>query len=136
MIGGTVLRRIPAPGRIARRLAKRPMVVLSAAALAVRMSKDAMKLKAGEMDAREFRARSGQHVGSVSGSAVGATAGGVAGSIIPGIGPIIGAFAGGMIGDWGGSKFGRRMVEAVENEVRQYQKPDPAPEPEPVDSDT
>lgn len=118
--------RLPSPGGIARRLARRPMLVVSAAALTLRMGKDAMKVKDGKMDGAEFRARAGSHVGSIGGSAVGATAGGVAGSIVPGIGTILGAFAGGMIGDYGGSKVGRRLAQAVEHEIERYRTP-PAP---------
>ena len=105
------------PGRIIRRLVRRPLVVVSAASLAIRMGRDAYRVKQGEMDGAEFRARSGGHVGGVSGAALGATAGTIAGSIVPGIGSILGGLAGGMLGEIGGTKVGRSFVERAEERI-------------------
>jgi phage tail tape-measure protein len=106
------------PGRIIRRLGRHPVLVVSMASLGVRMGRDAWRVKEGEIDSSEWRARAGSHVGSISGGLAGAAAGAVAFSAIPGIGPIVGGFAGGLLGEMGGTKLGRRIVERTESGLR------------------
>ena len=106
------------PGRIVRRLARRPVVVVSLAAVGYRVGKDAYKVSRGEMASEEFRTRAGGHVGAVSGGVMGATMGTVALSVIPGLGPILGGFVGGIVGEMGGQKLGQRVVETVEGSLR------------------
>ena len=102
------------PGKIGRKLARHPIAVISVATIGVRLGRDAYRLKKGEIDGPEWRARAGEHVGGVSGGIAGAMAGAVAFSIVPGVGPLIGGFAGGLIGELGGSRVGRGAIEAIE----------------------
>jgi phage tail tape-measure protein len=93
------------------------MVVVSVATLGFRISRDGLKLREGEIDAQEFRRRTGGNVGSVSGGVVGATYGAIAGSILPGLGTVLGGFAGGMLGEVGGGKLGRMAIEVLEERL-------------------
>lgn len=97
-----------------KKLLRSPLVVVSAASLGVRIGKDAYKMHKGEIDGREFRARTGQHLGSVSGGMAGAAAGAAAFSVVPGVGTVLGAFAGGLFGETVGAKLGRRAAERLE----------------------
>lgn len=98
-----------------RKLAGRPVVIVSAASMGYRMHREYRRYGKGEIDARELRARTGQHAGSISGGLAGAAVGAAAGSIVPIIGTILGGFAGGILGEAGGSKLGRAAVERVES---------------------
>lgn len=109
------LAKLPRIPRRFRRLLRSPILVVSAASLGVRMGKDAYRMRAGEIDAKEFRARAGSHFGSISGGIAGAAAGAAAFSALPGIGTILGAFAGGMLGESVGSKIGRKGAERIED---------------------
>jgi hypothetical protein len=100
--------------RFWKRLLKNPIVVVSAATFGVRIGKDAYAMKKGEIDAPEFRARTGSHLGSISGGVFGAAAGAAAFSVIPGVGTVLGAFAGGLLGESVGGKLGRKSAEHVE----------------------
>jgi phage tail tape-measure protein len=109
--------KLPKIPRPILKLLRSPIVVVSAASLGVRIGKDAYKLKHGEIDSKEFRARTGSHLGSVSGGMVGAAAGAAALSVVPGVGTVLGAFAGGLVGETIGSKLGRRSAERFEEAV-------------------
>jgi phage tail tape-measure protein len=102
------------PKRLLMRLLKNPIVVVSAATLGVKIGKDAYQLRLGEIDSKEFRARTGSHLGAISGGVFGAAAGAAALSVVPGVGTILGAFAGGMIGENLGAKLGRKSAEQAE----------------------
>jgi len=102
------------PKRLLMRLLKNPIVIVSAASLGVRIGKDAFQVRAGEIDTKEFRARTVSHIGSTAGGVFGAAAGAAALSIVPGVGTILGAFAGGMIGENLGAKLGRKSAEHAE----------------------
>lgn len=101
--------------RLLRRLARHPVAIVSVASIGVRVGRDAFRMKSGEIDAKEFRARTGGNVGSIGGGALGATAGAVAGSVVPVLGSILGGFAGGLIGEAGGAKLGRAAMEQIES---------------------
>lgn len=116
--------RRPLPIRIIRRLERHPLAVLSVASFGIRVGKDALRLRQGEFDSKEFRARAGGHVGAVSGSALGWTAGALAGRLIPGpLGMIVGGFAGGMIGEFSGQALGRKAAEGIESRVQKEEPP-------------
>lgn len=101
--------------RIIRRLERNPGVVVTFATLSMRMSKDYMRVRAGEIDGSEFRRRGFTHVGSISGGMAGAAAGALAGTAVaPGLGTVLGAFAGSMVGDDMGTRLGRAAVEHAE----------------------
>jgi phage tail tape-measure protein len=118
----TILGKIPGglPGKIGRRLARHPIAVVSVVSLGYRMGKDALKVRAGEIDDKEWRARAGSHLGSLTGGIAGAAAGAIALSMVPGIGPLLGGFAGGLAGEFGGSKVGRAAIETIEDTVRDW----------------
>jgi phage tail tape-measure protein len=101
--------------RFWKRLLKNPVVVVSAATLGVRVGKDAYAMRNGEINAPEFRARAGSHLGSISGGVFGAAAGAAAFSAIPGVGTILGAFAGGLLGEAVGARLGRKSAEHIED---------------------
>ncbi len=105
------------PERIIRRLARHPLMVVSAATLGVKVSKDGFKLKKGEIDAPEFRMRTGGHLGAMGGGIAGAAAGAAAGSLVPGLGTILGAFAGSLVGEEVGNRAGRFTVGKVETTI-------------------
>lgn len=100
------------------KLARRPVVILTAASMGYRVTKDYRRFSKGEIDATELRARTGQHAGSISGSLAGAAVGAAAFSVIPVVGTVIGGFAGGLLGEAGGSKLGRAAVERAEQVLR------------------
>lgn len=106
--------KLPKVPLIIRRLIKNPVVIMSAATLGVRVGKDFYKMKTGEIDGKELRARTGSHFGGLSGGVFGAAAGAAAFSVLPGVGTMLGAFAGGMIGESFGSKAGRKSAEFAE----------------------
>jgi phage tail tape-measure protein len=106
-----LLMKIPRP---ILKLFRSPIVVVSAASFGVRIGKDVYKMRKGEIDKKEFRARAGTHLGSTTGGMAGAAAGAAAFSMVPGVGTVLGAFAGGMLGEAIGSKLGRRAAERVE----------------------
>lgn len=96
------------------KLIRSPIVVVSAASFGMRLGKDVYKMRKGEIDKKEFRARAGTHVGGTTGSMAGAAAGAAAFSMIPGVGTVLGAFAGGVLGEAIGAKLGRRAAERIE----------------------
>jgi phage tail tape-measure protein len=107
------------PGRVLRRLARHPTLVVGAATLGVRVGRDAGALRRGEIDPPEFRRRAGAHVGHIGGGIAGATAGAAAGSVVPVLGTLLGAFAGGMLGEHLGGRLGRAAVDAAETRWRE-----------------
>lgn len=121
------------PERIIRRITRHPVMVVSTLSLSMRVGKDAWSLKNGEIDAPEFRIRTGSHVGTLGGGLAGAAAGAAAGSVVPGLGTIIGAFAGGMVGEMAGGKVAREAMERAEAllKTRAAQSDPSPPEPEP-----
>jgi len=106
--------KLPPIPRPILKLFRSPLVVLSAASLGVRIGKDVYKMRKGEIDSKEFRARTGTNFGSVTGGMAGAAAGAAAFSVLPGVGTVLGAFAGGMLGEAVGSKLGRRAADRIE----------------------
>jgi phage tail tape-measure protein len=100
-----------------RRLATKPVVIVGAASMGYRVTKDYRRFSKGEIDAPELRARTGQHAGSISGGFAGAAVGAAAGSVVPVVGTLLGGFAGGLLGEAGGSRLGRAVVEKVESLV-------------------
>src|SRR5689334_4216398 len=104
------------------KLLRSPIVMVSAASLGVRIGKDAYKMQKGEISIREFRARTGQHFGSISGGMVGAAAGAAALSVMPGVGTVLGAFGGGLLGETIGAKLGRRAAERFEEVLGSEEK--------------
>lgn len=107
------------PERIWRRLGRHPVLVVSTASLGIKLGKEGVRLRRGEIDALEFRLRTGGHVGSMSGGLAGAAAGAAWGSAFPGLGTVIGAFAGGLIGEELGGRVGRLAIEQVELSFRE-----------------
>src|SRR5436190_22298949 len=103
--------KFPPIPRPIKKLFRSPLVVISAASLGVRIGKDAYRMRKGEIEKKEFRARTGTHLGSITGGMAGAAAGAAAFSVVPGVGTVLGAFAGGMLGEAVGSKLGRRAAE-------------------------
>ncbi len=97
------------------KLARRPVVIVTAASMGYRMSKEYRRYAKGEIDGAELRARTGQHAGSISGGLAGAAVGAAALSVVPVVGTILGGFAGGLLGEAGGSRLGRVAVEQVES---------------------
>jgi phage tail tape-measure protein len=102
------------PERIWRRLGRHPVLVVSTATMGVKVGQDGFRLRRGEIDAPEFRKRTGGHVGSMSGGLAGAAAGAAWGSALPGLGTVIGAFAGGLVGEELGGRVGRLAIEQAE----------------------
>jgi len=115
------------PGRIIRRLARHPVLLVGSASLGIRAYQEYGRLKKGEIDAEEFRARTASHFGSISGGAAGATVGAAAGSVIPVVGTIIGGFVGGMIGEAGGSRFFRMAASELESRRKGEEAPQGPP---------
>jgi phage tail tape-measure protein len=95
--------------------------------LGIRAYQESGRLKKGEIDAEEFRARTASHFGSISGGAAGATVGAAAGSVIPVVGTIIGGFVGGMIGEAGGSRFFRMAASELESRRKGEEAPQGPP---------
>jgi phage tail tape-measure protein len=106
------------PEKIIRKLTRHPVAVVSTLSLSMRVGKDAYRMKNGKIDATEFRARTGSHLGALSGGLAAASVGSAIGSVLmPGIGTILGAFAGGIVGEELGSRGGRKIVQQVEKIV-------------------
>jgi len=106
------------PEKIIRKLTRHPVAVVSTLSLAMRVGKDGYRMKNGKIDAPEFRARTGSHLGALSGGLAAASVGSAIGSaLMPGIGTILGAFAGGIVGEELGSRGGRKIVQQVEKIV-------------------
>lgn len=122
------------PKKIFRRLARHPMIVMSVASIGLRVGREAFRLQKGQINGREFRARTGGHLGSIGGGALGATAGAVAGSVVPVLGSIIGGFAGGILGEAGGSRLGRMAAEGLDDLIG-GKKPDDGPDLRPPKRD-
>lgn len=102
------------PERIWRRLARHPVLVVSTASLGVKVTRDALRMRSGEIDGTEFRARTGRNVGGMSGGLAGAAAGAAWGSVLPGLGTMLGAMAGGIVGEELGGRVGRLAIEQAE----------------------
>lgn len=107
------------PERIWRRLGRNPMLVMSAVSTSIRVGRDGAALRRGDLDAPEFRKRTGGHLGSMSGGLAGAAAGAAWGSALPGFGTILGAFAGSVIGEELGGRVGRLAVEQAEITIQE-----------------
>jgi phage tail tape-measure protein len=106
------------PEKIIRKLTRHPVAVVSTISLSMRVGKDAYRMKSGKIDAPEFRARTGSHLGALSGGLAAASVGSAIGSVlVPGIGTILGAFAGGIVGEELGARGGRKLVQQVERVV-------------------
>jgi phage tail tape-measure protein len=103
------------PEKIIRKLARHPVAVISTLSLSMRVGKDAFRVRSGKIDAPEFRARTGGHLGALSGGLAAASVGSAIGTVVaPGIGTILGAFAGGIVGEELGARGGRKLVQQVE----------------------
>ncbi|MFO0728623.1 MAG: hypothetical protein U1E65_32905 [Myxococcota bacterium] len=102
------------PGRLLRRLARHPVLLIGGVSMGVRAVQEYGRMKKGEIDGMEFRARTAAHLGSISGGAAGATVGAAAGSVVPIVGTLIGGFVGGMVGEAGGSRLFRVAMEELE----------------------
>src|SRR5688572_19847138 len=111
------LMKLPPIPRPIKKLFRSPIVVVSAASLGVRIGKDVYRMRIGEIDRKEFRARTGTHLGSISGGMAGAAAGAAAFSVVPGVGTVLGAFAGGLLGETIGGKLGRRAADRFEDVI-------------------
>jgi phage tail tape-measure protein len=125
------------PERILKQLAKRPMMVLGAATLSLKVGKDAVHLKAGKIDGSEFKKRTGGHVGSVGlGTAAGyaGMALGVFLSPVPVLGGLLGGFAGGALGEVLGEKLGRGAVELAGGARKKSAPAGEVPEAAPEDA--
>ncbi|MCB9654123.1 MAG: hypothetical protein H6729_08355 [Deltaproteobacteria bacterium] len=103
------------PRRITRWL-RHPATVVTAAQLAYRLGKEFHSVYRGAIDGREFRARMGNHFGTISGGLAGAWVGAAAGTALaPGVGTAAGAIMGGLMGETAGGKAMRVAVERVES---------------------
>lgn len=107
------------PERIWRRLGRHPVLVVSTISTSIKVGQDGVRLHRGELDAPEFRKRTGGHLGAMSGGLAGAAAGAAWGSALPGLGTVIGAFAGGIIGEELGGRVGRLAIEQAEVSLRE-----------------
>lgn len=108
------------PKRIWRKLGRNPVLVVATASTGIKIGREGLRLKRGEINHSEFRKRTGGHVGSMSGGLAGAAAGAVWGSMLPGFGTAIGAIAGGILGEELGGRVGRVATEQAEVSIREY----------------
>lgn len=127
------------PERIWRRLGRHPVLVISTISTGVKVGREGLRFRNGEIEATELRARTGGHLGSMSGGLAGAAVGAAWGSTFPGLGTVIGAMAGGLVGEELGSRVGRLGIEQAELAVRErfsaQSTPSVAPDYDADDSD-
>lgn len=90
---------------------------ISVGKLSMLVTREAVRLRAGEITAEQFRVRTSGHFGSSAGIILGAAAGAACGSLVPGIGNIAGAFAGGVIGAMSGEELGRATASLLEPKI-------------------
>ena len=116
------------------------MAAAAALSLGIKLGQESGRLKSGEIDSREFKKRTGSHVGMVGGTLTGAAVGTVIGRLWPVGGTILGAFMGGMVGQMWGEQAGRAAAERLDNawQTKPSSPPKPKPDPEvhPVESDS
>lgn len=99
------------------RLKNKTAIGIAAGKIAILVTHDVLRLRAGELTADQFRVRAGGHLGSSAGIVLGAATGAAFGAIVPGIGNIAGAFTGGMIGAMAGEEVGRFTASLLEPHV-------------------
>jgi hypothetical protein len=105
--------------------------VIAVGKVGILVTREAIRLRMGEITPQQFRVSAGGHFGSSAGIILGAAAGAAAGVIVPGIGNIAGAFCGGVIGAMAGEELGRATASVMEPKIV---KDEPAPPPETQDS--
>src|SRR5262245_8585826 len=90
---------------------------ISVGKLTILCTREAIRLRSGEISAEQFRVRTSGHFGSSAGIILGAAGGAAVGSLVPGIGNIAGAFAGGVIGAMAGEEAGRFTASLLEPKI-------------------
>lgn len=93
---------------------KNPITAAAALTLGVKMGHEVSRLRAEDIDTRQFKQEMGKHIGAVSGTTIGLAAGWFVGRLLPGVGNIVGAFAGGLLGELLGEKVGRQSIERLQ----------------------
>lgn len=95
------------------RALKSPLAAAAALTLGVKIGHEVSRLRAEDINPREFKQNMGGHIGAVTGTTVGLGVGWLVGRLVPGAGNLIGAFAGGLLGEMLGERLGRKGIERL-----------------------